>query len=249
MLTSVIGADLLETAWVIIPATGVGVRAGTSYPKQYQKLNNKYILNYTIDIFKDFGFKNILIILNSEDNFFHDQSNIHANLDICTGGETRYLSVYSGLDYLAQKKLNKNTWVLVHDAVRPCLNPKDLIKLISSIINNNIIPGGILATPVTNTLKYSDQYFDSTIVSTTVSRHNLWEALTPQMFKLGLLEQAYENIKTFSESQKNNITDEAYLIEQLGLNPMIIPADFPNPKFTFPQDLSYINYLLKEQKC
>ncbi len=239
-----IKADILDSAWILIPATGIGVRAGMPHPKQYLKVNNHSILDHTIQTFKQSGFKNIVVILNAEDNYFQSQAGIHT----CIGGETRYLSVAAGLKYIKQKASSKNSWVLVHDAVRPCLDRRDLSKLISHILaaeqNNNSI-GGILGKPIADTLKYSP----NNTINNTVPRNNLWQALTPQMFKLGTFEQAYENINQLSESEINNITDEAYLIEKLGFKPLIIEADYPNPKLTYPQDIEYIKHLLEKNLC
>lgn len=240
-----IKADFLNTAWVIIPATGIGARAGMSTPKQYLQINNLSILYHTINIFKQAGFKNILVILNKNDKFYQTQKHVYT----CIGGAERYLSISFGLDFLLKKQTDKNTWVLIHDAVRPCLAQQDLFKLIHGVFldydhKNNLI-GGILGKPVADTLKFSK---DNTIFNS-VSRNDLWQALTPQMFKLGLLEQAYNNISNLSESDKKNITDDAYLIEKLGLQPSIIEAEYPNPKLTYIQDIDYIKFLLEKNIC
>jgi 2-C-methyl-D-erythritol 4-phosphate cytidylyltransferase len=240
-----IKADFLNTAWVVIPATGIGVRAGMHHPKQYLKINDHSILDHTIDIFKQIGFKNILVILNSNDTYFQYPPDIQ----ICIGREARYLSVGESLKYLAKNHINKECWILVHDAVRPCLATQDLKKLISMVLdnnkNNNNFSGGILAKKLSDTLKYAE----NNAILKTISRNNLWQALTPQLFKLGLLEQAYENINNFSESELNLITDEAYLVEKLGLMPLIVEANFPNPKLTTPQDIDYIKFLLEKKTC
>lgn len=239
-----IKTDFLNAAWVLIPATGIGARAGMPHPKQYLKINHKYILDYTIRIFKNFGFKNILVILNSEDNYFKSLMHSQANIHTCIGGDTRYLSVHSALKYLSEKNIDKNTWILVHDAVRPCLAEQDLAKLISQVLDyeyNLNIPGGILAKPISDTLKY----VENNIILNTVCRKTLYQALTPQMFKLKFLEQAYNNIKNLSASEKDNITDEAYLIEKVGFKSLIIESEYPNPKLTYPEDINYIKYLLE----
>lgn len=238
-------ADFLNTTWVLIPATGIGDRAGMGYPKQYVKINNKTILDYTIDIFKEAGFKNILVVLDEKDSFFKPEKNI----DTCLGGETRYLSVLSGLNYLIQKKINQDHWVFVHDAVRPCLAMQDLHKLIESVLYGNLLEtsAAILAKPVSDTLKYSSSR-EEALIQHTLCRKNIWQALTPQASNLSNLIQAFAQIHHMSEQELDRITDEAYLIEKLGLEVKLIQADFPNPKFTYQQDLDYIHYLL-EKKC
>jgi 2-C-methyl-D-erythritol 4-phosphate cytidylyltransferase len=234
-----IKADFLNTAWVLIPATGVGERSGLSLPKQYFKINHKTVLNHTIDIFLTIGFKNILVILNPDDIYYQPRPNIHT----CIGGKTRYLSVGLGLEYLKQKNTDKNTWLLVHDAVRPCLHISDLSNLINKILPENI-SGGILGVPVTDTLKSAE----NNIILNTHPRDNLWQALTPQMFKLGLLEKAYVNIKNFSPLELKNITDEAYLIEKIGLKSLMIRSEYPNPKLTYAHDIDYIKFLLEKSE-
>lgn len=235
-----IKADFLNTAWVVIPATGIGARAGASIPKQYLQINNLSILDHTIHVFKKFGFKNILVILNKKDKIYQPQDNVYT----CIGGEERYLSISLGLKFLTQKQIDKNAWVLVHDAVRPCLNQQDLSQLILQVSKSNTA-GGILGKPVADTLKSCE----NNIILTSVSRRNLWQALTPQMFRLGILEQAYDNIQNLSELDKKNITDDAYLIEKLGLQPIMIEAQHPNPKLTYPQDIDYIKFLIEKNIC
>lgn len=235
-----IKADFLNTAWVVIPATGVGVRAGMNLPKQYVKINHQTILDYTIQIFKKLGFKNILVILHSNDNFFKK-----TDVEVCVGGASRYDSVREGLNFLDKKNIAPESWILIHDAVRPCLDQQDLTKLINVILDTDNAPGGILTKPVTHTLKYTENNF----ITHTISRKNLYEALTPQIFKFELLKKSFNNIKNLSELEQDNITDEAYLIEKIGLNPLFVTADFPNPKFTYEQDLDYIKFLLEKNKC
>lgn len=239
-----IKTDFLDTAWVVIPATGIGARAGMHHPKQYLKIKDRSILDHSIDVFKQVGFKNILIILNSQDSYFQAREDVQ----ICVGAEMRYLSVGEGLKYLAKNQINKDSWILVHDAVRPCLAAEDLKKLILMVLENsknNNFSGGILAKRLADTLKYAE----SNKSLKTISRDNLWQALTPQMFRLSLLQKAYNNIKGFSESEVNLITDEAYLVEKLGGQPYIVEADFPNPKLTTPQDVDYIKFLLEKKSC
>jgi 2-C-methyl-D-erythritol 4-phosphate cytidylyltransferase len=97
--------------------------------------------------------------------------------------------------------------------------------------------GGILAVPVADTLKRADA--NDRILSTE-SREQLWQAQTPQMFRAGLLTQALQHPRSF--------TDEASAVEALGLHPKLVLSEPTNFKVTYPQDLLLAELLLQQGK-
>jgi 2-C-methyl-D-erythritol 4-phosphate cytidylyltransferase len=155
-----------------------------------------------------------------------------------SGGETRAHTVLNGLKALS-KHAKSEDWVLVHDAVRPCLRHEDMDKLISSVGNGP--EGGLLALPVSDTVKRVDN--EGRVVET-VKREGLWRAATPQMFRIGALVSALENaLKRGSE-----ITDEASAIEAAGGHPRVVACHADNIKVTLPEDLAFAELYLKQQQ-
>lgn len=219
--------NILEKAWVVIPAAGIGQRYGDK-PKQYLQVINQTILEHTIEKF--YAAKKIVVALSEKDAFFSTLGCAsHPKVQTVIGGATRAQSVTHALVALKDTACGED-WVIVHDAVRPCLATQDLNYLVLSLKDDPV--GGILATPVKDTLKeVSDNLFK------TVSRENLWQAQTPQMFRYELLLKAL--------AQSLNVTDEAQAIEILGLKPQVVAAQYPNPKLTYAEDLPYIEWLLK----
>jgi 2-C-methyl-D-erythritol 4-phosphate cytidylyltransferase len=144
----------------------------------------------------------------------------------CKGGARRDLSVANALDALSDHARDED-WVLVHDAARPCLQPSDIRRLVAALRDDRV--GGLLAVPVGDTLKVagSDGRCDRT-----VPREGLWRALTPQMFRYGLLRRALR----LSLVREREVTDEASAIEALGLRPRLVTGRADNIKVTIPGD-------------
>jgi 2-C-methyl-D-erythritol 4-phosphate cytidylyltransferase len=124
-------------------------------------------------------------------------------------------------------------WILVHDAVRPCIHHKLIDRLFRELEYDEV--GGLLALPVADTLKRGDA---NQRVSATEPRANLWQAQTPQMFRFGLLKTALEKLGTALP------TDEAQAIEFLGHAPKLVMGDSCNLKVTYPQDLALAELIL-----
>jgi 2-C-methyl-D-erythritol 4-phosphate cytidylyltransferase len=221
--------------WVIIPAAGSGSRFYHHEPKQYLRLQNKTILEHSIDLFlHKNGFNKIILPLSKKDEHFAQLAIAkHQKIHIVIGGQSRAESVLNGLTYL-QSIAKPLDWVLVHDAVRPCLHQNDLHSLICNLSQDDV--GGILATPVADTIKS----FTHHTISHTVPRDNLCHALTPQMFRFHIL---FDALKQCIE-QNITVTDEASCVEQSGLKPKIVFANYPNPKLTMKRDVNMIAHLL-----
>ncbi|MDD1631936.1 MAG: 2-C-methyl-D-erythritol 4-phosphate cytidylyltransferase, partial [Methylococcaceae bacterium] len=127
-------------------------------------------------------------------------------------------------------------WVLVHDAARPCITATDIHHLIHSLVIDEV--GGILALSSHDTLKNVQ---GNSIVGT-LDRSHIWRALTPQMFRYGLL-------KTSLEAAEGNpaITDEASALELQGLQPKIVEGRPDNIKITRPEDLALAQFYMEHQ--
>lgn len=220
----------------VVPAAGIGTRMGSDIPKQYLKLNNKTLLEHSVEIFLNHPLiDEVIIVINKNDNFFNNLDLVNnKKIKTVIGGELRYNSVYAGVN----KALSK--WVMIHDAARPCVKRKDLDNLIKISIENQV--GAILATRVVDTLKLADK--NNKIIKT-VDRESLWRALTPQMFKTDSLLKAFENVM----SNNLEVTDEAGAMELLGFNPELVASFAGNIKVTQSQDLKLVlNYLNSREK-
>jgi 2-C-methyl-D-erythritol 4-phosphate cytidylyltransferase len=130
--------------------------------------------------------------------------------------------------------------VLVHDAARPCLRPEDVRALLEQLCDDPV--GGLLAVPVSDTLKRADAQ-GATAVDT-VARDGLWRALTPQMFRHGLLERALAACARDGRA----VTDEASAIEALGLQPRLVRGHSDNVKVTNPEDAALAEAILRARR-
>ena len=162
---------------------------------------------------------------------------------LATGGPTRQETVRNTLAAMLDSGIAENDWVLVHDAARPGITPELIQKLINAVVVSG--EGGLLAMPVADTLKVSDS--TSSIAGNpsraekTLPRDRLWQAQTPQMFRLRALHDAIENgIRLEAE-----ITDEASAMEILGMRPLLVESVTRNFKVTHPADWSFMNIILQ----
>ncbi len=222
--------------WAIIPAAGVGKRMKSHCPKQYLSLLNKPVLQHTLERLEQINFKEIIIAVSEQDEYFADL-HLPSNAQKVNGGVERCHSVFNGLLSL-QNKAKAQDWVLVHDAARPCVRVQDIKKLMKELENHAV--GGLLAVPVRDTMKRTNSRAECI---ETVSRELLWHALTPQMFRFEVLFNALKNALT----QQLLVTDEAQAIELAGLKPVLIEGAMDNLKITHPQDLRLAELFLQAQ--
>ncbi len=225
--------------WGVIPASGVGKRMGCELPKQYLTLHGKTLLELAIErMVAHPRIAGVVVAVAAHDDHWQTlEADFGDRVSWVTGGEERYHSVLNGLQALSKFAL-QNDWVLVHDAARPCLRADDIDHLIDTV-NGSV--GGILALPVNDTMKRASS---EGAITETVNRNGLWRALTPQMFRIGLL------IEAINHAMKQGIpmTDEASAVESLGHAPMVVPGHPDNIKVTTPQDLELARLYLQQQK-
>ena len=159
----------------------------------------------------------------------------HPKVKTIHGGFERCNSVNNALEDLSDRAENAD-WVLVHDAVRPCISDSDL-KKITDIVHDEDV-GGLLACPILDTIKEVDEKLD---VQKTIPREKLWSAMTPQIFRYELLKQALEAALVAGGS----VTDEASAIESIGLTPRIVQGDKTNIKVTHSTDMVLAESIIK----
>jgi 2-C-methyl-D-erythritol 4-phosphate cytidylyltransferase len=232
-----------ETIWAVVPAAGAGSRMQAAVPKQYLPLSGRPILLRTLERLCSYpGLTGLVVGVAQDDGHWPGLHNeckqLPRYLGQFTGGVMRADTVLNGLHALPDSARDDD-WVLVHDAVRPCVRHSDIDKLVAVVSRHR--DGGLLALPMADTVKRADH--DGMILET-VPRENLWRALTPQMFRLGRLRLALERAST----QSLEVTDEASAIERLGDRPQAVTGHPDNIKITLPADLELAELYFARQK-
>jgi len=214
----------------LIPAAGCGSRFGGEVPKQYLTVCGKAVLAHSIRVFKSHpSIAGITVVLAENDQWFNSAvGSVSAEVETVTGGETRTESVRNGLRFIADRH-PETTWVLIHDAVRPCLSRQILDRLLKQGLGS--VEGAILAMPVGDTLKRVGKAQE---IVATVDRHGLWAAQTPQLFRLAALSDAIDA----ALRDGCDLTDEASAMEYSGVRPKLVMGSVENIKITHPGDLA-----------
>lgn len=232
----------------VIPAAGVGSRMQADRPKQYLTIAGKTILEHTLDALLAHCDIDRVVLAVSPDDAYLPTLKLTSNerVSVVQGGKERADSVLNGI-----KALHDDEWALVHDAARPCVSQDDISALLN-VINDSTVTGGILATPVRDTMKRaaSNQECSTSpansslsVVSHTESRANLWHALTPQLFPATLL------LNALKEGLSNGveITDEASAMEYAGYKVGMVNGSPANIKITHPADLPLAEFYLHQK--
>jgi len=225
--------------WIVIPAAGVGRRMGADVPKQYLALQGKPILVHAIERLAALpGVQGVMVAISETDEYWPALDlSLPVPLWTCAGGVERCHSVLNALTDLGLHAADED-WVLVHDAARPCVRHDDLEKLLATLEADAV--GGLLAMPVRDTMKRAEA--DGRVV-TTEPREGLWHALTPQMFRLGLLRHALEEAIEAEEL----VTDESAAMARAGYRPRLVEGHGDNIKITRPEDLALAEFFLQRQ--
>jgi 2-C-methyl-D-erythritol 4-phosphate cytidylyltransferase len=211
----------------IIPAAGMGIRMGSSIPKQFILLDGKPILHHTLSILDQCSIVNEIILVVAEkeiENARKEVENFYPKVSkVIVGGKERQDSVYNGLQNLDSKV----DIVMVHDGVRPFVSETLIRESIEAARN---FGAAITAIPVNDTVKKVNK---EGVVESTLDRNGLWRIQTPQTFQVSLLREA------FAKARTDNFygTDEGSLIEYLGRDVKVVPGSELNIKITQSEDL------------
>lgn len=261
----------------IVPAAGRGRRMGTAKPKQFLELSGKPILFYTLETLARASFlaEILLVVPNNSvpsvasllsDHGFHGETTCgplpRASLDggsrpggegtvgdrvltgsvregrqgrICVvaGGAERQDSVFNGLQALPLDC----DWVLIHDGVRPFASPELLKRTWDAALTNG---AAIAALPASDTIK---RVRVGQVVET-VPREELWLVQTPQVFRREILFEAYRE----AHRQGWVGTDDAFLVERLGVPVVVVTGERSNIKVTTPEDLVWGSWFLAQTR-
>ncbi|MBC2696656.1 MAG: 2-C-methyl-D-erythritol 4-phosphate cytidylyltransferase [Desulfobacteraceae bacterium] len=215
----------------IIVAAGKGVRMDDNVRKQYLLLDNRPIINHTIEVFDECNIiDEILLVVPEEDFVFCNenilnQQNFQKKVSLVPGGVKRQDSVYNGL--LAIDNIIDDSIVVIHDGVRPFIRSEQLTECITYATDYDACIFGI---PAYDTLKKVNS---SGFIEDTIERNTIWFAQTPQAFKYNLIRKAHEN----AICTGINGTDDAMLVEQLGIKVRVVMGSRCNVKITTKEDL------------
>ena len=235
---------LIDPFVAVIPAAGVGKRLGSKESKQYLSLRGQSILESSIKPLLTLSeCKGICIVISSEDSHWRSLDiSTRDNISFIEGGLTRIKSSMNGINFWLKGKESFSN-ILIHDAVRPCLQSKDLGNLLAEFQKSKDLGDGrnldgmILAIKSANTLKLSHN--STSIIKETVDRSYVWQALTPQIFSREALTKA-SNLYKDSE----NYTDESSLVESFGGKVGIVEGSSNNIKITTKEDLKLAEAIL-----
>jgi len=201
--------------------------------KQFHLLGGKPILTHTLEKFETCPLiRSIHLVVGQEDMDYClkeiiEKNNFQKVSKIVPGGKRRQESVKNGVDALPKD----TDIVVIHDGVRPFVT--------KAMIEDSIHAAGrygavILAMPVKETIKISNP--DGTVLKT-LDRESLWQIQTPQTFQVNVIKEAY------SRATEDGFigTDDASLVERLGVKVHILPGSYTNIKITTPEDLLLAN--------
>jgi 2-C-methyl-D-erythritol 4-phosphate cytidylyltransferase len=224
---------------VLVAAAGGGTRFGTATPKQYAPLGGQPVILRTLARLRAMSPDAIVVALAPDDRDYERIPERPADAQVLRcGGDTRARTVAQAVEALAAD-YDDLDWIAVHDAARPCVPVEALARLVGTLRDDDV--GGLLAVPVGDTLKRGEAYADAPRVEATVPRSGLWQAQTPQMFRLGVLRRA------FARADAMQCTDESQAVEALGLAPRLVRGSAANLKITFPEDLALASAILAAQ--
>lgn len=217
---------------VIIVAGGKGLRMGSDIPKQFIPVGGKPVLMHTIDAFYkyDAGINVILVLPVTQQVYWKQlcaEYNFARDYKLVDGGETRFHSVKNGLDLITGQQ---GDLIAVHDGVRPFVS----MRVIEACYNTAACEEAVV--PVVDIVETVRRL--SASGSCTVNRDDYKLVQTPQVFTLPLLKRAYEQEYTAS------FTDDASVVEAMGVKVALVSGNRENIKITTPFDLKIANALL-----
>lgn len=213
----------------IIVGAGRGERFGGATPKAFVMLGTKPLYLHSLKVFLIHPrMEEVVLVVPPE----MKKNIIKKGIRVVAGGESRQASVENGLKALSPDV----EAVLVHDAARPFVSGELIDKILEQVGQQR---NCIAAIPVADTIKTTE----GSQVIKTLDRRNLWSAQTPQAFWVAVLKEAY------AKAQKEGYlaTDEAALVERLGIPVYLVHGDPLNIKITTPGDLDVAKAILRER--
>lgn len=225
----------MDKLGIVVVAAGKGTRMGTAESKQFLPLCGKPVLVHTLEAFERMeDVSSIVLVVGEQDiarcQEYIDIYNLKKIKAVTAGGSERQASVYKGLVSLA----GETDWVMVHDGVRPFILPAHVTLCWQAAKQHG---AAVLAVPVKDTVKVVSE---TGRIESTPDRRRLWAIQTPQAFRLSALMEAHE------QAERDGFlgTDDAMLLERLGIPVHVVEGSYTNFKITTPEDLQWAEFLL-----
>ncbi|POY35960.1 2-C-methyl-D-erythritol 4-phosphate cytidylyltransferase [Solitalea longa] len=218
------------TYYAIIVAGGTGSRMGAQIPKQFLELNGIPILMHSIKAFYQWPLVPKIILVMHPDFHDHwkklcDEHKFTTPHTLVPGGKTRFHSVKNGLEHVQSPGV-----VAVHDAVRPLVNHQFITNLFQNAqLNGNAIP----AVKCRDSIRKVENN-----TSIALNREHYYLVQTPQCFTSEMILKAYE------QDFKEEFTDDASVVENMGVKILLTDGDYKNIKITYPEDLLFAEAII-----
>jgi 2-C-methyl-D-erythritol 4-phosphate cytidylyltransferase len=234
--------------FVILPAAGIGTRMATGgmtvAPKQFLEIGGVPVLIRSLRAFLAVPRVDAVCVAvrGSERERVLAQVVEHKlgpRVHMVEGGDNRQESVGNAL---AALECEDEDIVLVHDAVRPLIDPATIERTIDAVVRHG---AAIVGMPAVDTIKQVERTADGAIVTATIPRERVIHAQTPQGALFGLLRRA------FAEAEADGFagTDEASVLERAGVPVAVVAGSAKNFKITQPGDIELAEFYLKQEKA
>jgi len=229
------------SVFVILPAAGIGTRmASAGAPKQFLSLKGSPILLHSLRAFLAVPEVSTIYVAVRENEKpriaeLIAEYDLAERVQVVTGGDARQDSVANAL--AALPSTSDDDIVLVHDAVRPLIDPATIARTIQAIQKHG---AAIVGTPAIDTIKQVERTADGALITSTIPRELIVHAQTPQGAKVPLMRRA------FAEAAADEFigTDESSLLERANISVFVVPGSSKNFKVTQPGDLEIAEFYL-----
>jgi 2-C-methyl-D-erythritol 4-phosphate cytidylyltransferase len=226
----------MPSVGVVIAAGGKGVRLGGRLPKQFLRIGNRSLLEHTLMVFHRMKqVRDIVVVVPalSRDRVERTvrRMRLRKVVAVVSGGRERQESVWNGLQAFPVPP----DIVLIHDAVRPCIRQKTIQEVILRSMHHR---AAVVGVRVKDTIKVEET---PGFYSKTLDRKGLWAVQTPQGFAFELLVEGHRR----AHRDRYIATDDASLVERLGIPVAIVEGEYRNIKVTTRDDLEIARKWLK----
>ncbi|GAY77773.1 2-C-methyl-D-erythritol 4-phosphate cytidylyltransferase [Sporolactobacillus inulinus] len=224
---------------VVVLAAGQGKRMGADTNKVLLDLAGAPVIVRTLRVFETDPMCSGIVIVTRADEADQFRALVqHYHLEkvraFAEGGKERQESVCSGLERLPQ---DPEMIVLIHDGARPFITHACIAKAVESAQEYG---AALLAVPVKDTIKQAAHLE----VEKTLERKSLWAAQTPQAFRLSVIREAHQQ----SAAAHFMGTDDASLVERLGMPVAVVEGSYRNIKLTTPEDLLIAQLFMEREE-
>jgi 2-C-methyl-D-erythritol 4-phosphate cytidylyltransferase len=250
--------DMSDVAFIIL-AGGTGSRMRASMPKQFLDLRGVPILHYSLHLFLDVipqlnncgtttttQPSRVVLVL---DPSYHSTyqplvDRYNGQLVLAAPGKERQDSVENGFK-AALAHFTNCRYVAIHDSARPLVTVQEICNVIAHAKQSG---AAVLAVPCKATMKQGSisttNDNEETYVVQTIPRATLWEVHTPQVILTETLQRGFERVR----QEGWVVTDDASIVEQMGLPVRLSRGEYTNVKITTPEDMQVASAILEERQ-